>query len=92
MDHPIVWLASTTAPDAADRALLEIDAAIALVAGGAAVRVRIACLASADTVALQGAARAQAAGVAFRLQHETSGPLTVVIGPQLADERSAGSR
>jgi hypothetical protein len=92
MDHSITWLASAAAPDSAGRALLEIDAAIALVAGGAAIRVRIACLADVETVAIQGAARAQAAGLAFRLQRETSGPLTVVVGPRLAEERSAGSR
>ena len=92
MDHSIVWLSSSAAPDLVDRALLEIDAAIALVSGGVAVRVRICCLGDADTVALQGAARAQAVGLAFRLQREASEALTVIVGPRLGDERPAGSR
>ncbi len=91
MDRTIVWLASEAAPDPAERALLEIDVAIALVSGGAATRVRICGQSAIENVAVAGAARAQAAHVTFQLRREPSGSVTVVVGPRL-DLRSAGGR
>ncbi|MBA2719183.1 MAG: hypothetical protein H0U52_08105 [Chloroflexi bacterium] len=91
MDRTIVWLAPAAAPDPDERALLEIDAAIALVSGGAAVRVRVCGQPAAEDVAVAGAARAQAAHVAFQLRREPSGSVTVVVGPRL-DVRPAGLR
>lgn len=91
MDRTIVWLAVSAAPDPAERALLEIDAAIALVSGGGAVRVRVCGQPGVEDVAVAGAARAQAARVTFQLRREPSGSVTVVVGPRL-DVRPAGLR
>ena len=73
------------AADAAENAALtELEVAIAMVEGGAALRVRIAAIATpvADRVAGLGAARAGAAGLAFRI--ERSGPFaTLTVGPRV---------
>src|SRR5689334_11565244 len=67
---------------AADRAILEIDAAIALVRAGAARRVRVTGLPLADDVAGIGLARAVEAGVRFALERlEPAGAATVTVGP-----------
>jgi hypothetical protein len=63
--------------------LTEIDAAIALVALGAAVRVRICSLRAAEDAAPTAAARAQAAGVGFRISPTPAGPPTLMVGPRL---------
>jgi hypothetical protein len=55
------------AEDPIDAALREVDVAIALVAQGAAVRVRLVGLASAARIAPIALAHAQAAGVEFRI-------------------------
>ena len=63
-------------------ALREIDAAIELVLGGAARRVRLAGLPFVEVVAGTGLARARAAGLGFRLERaEREGVATVTIGP-----------
>jgi hypothetical protein len=69
--------------DAAEAALIEIDAAIAMVAGGHARRVRLTALPFVDRVAGIGAAHSRAAGVAFRLEGaERAGVVTVTVGPR----------
>lgn len=66
------------AEDQVDVDLREVDAAIALVLRGAAVRVRLISLASAAGIAPMALARAQAAGLAFRADRAgTSTQLTV---------------
>ena len=63
-------------------ALREIDAAIALIVGGAARRVRLAGVPFVDVVAGTGLAHARAAGLGFRLERaEREGVATVTIGP-----------
>ena len=66
-----------------DRALTEIDIAIALVLGGAARRIRICGLPAVEHAAATGLARAQAAGLAFELQRDplAGGAASLVIGP-----------
>jgi hypothetical protein len=64
-------------------ALAEIDAAIALVVGGAARRVRLTAVPFAESAAATGLARAQAAGVAFAVERaERIGVTTLTIGPR----------
>lgn len=63
-------------------ALAEIDAAIALVAAGAARRVRLTALPFVETVLAVGLAHARAEGMDFRLEDcERDGVRTVTIGP-----------
>jgi hypothetical protein len=70
------------AADVASIALAEIDAAIALVAGRAARRVRLVAIPFIDTVAGVGLARATAAGLAFGYEPtDRIGIATVTIGP-----------
>jgi hypothetical protein len=70
------------ASDAAETALAEIDAAIALVAGGAARRVRITAMPFVGAVAGLGLVHARAAGMAFTFERpERAGVVTVTIGP-----------
>jgi hypothetical protein len=74
---------SDDAPDADEAALVEIDAAIAMVVGRHATRVRLTALPFVDQVAGIGAAHAHAAGVAFRLEGaERAGVVTVTVGPR----------
>ncbi len=62
--------------------LAEIDAAIALVDGGVARRVRLTGWPLIERVAATGLARAQAAGVAFAVERNgRGGGVTVTIGP-----------
>ena len=68
------------AEDPIDADLREVDVAIALVAQGAAVRVRLVGLASADRIAPFALAHAQSAGVDFRV--DGSGTSTrLTFGP-----------
>jgi hypothetical protein len=76
--------ADRAAVDRLERALVEVDAAISLVALGVAVTVSLCALAGAERVAVAGASRAQAAGVAFRLRHDDVRAVTLVIGPRIA--------
>lgn len=65
-----------------EAALGEIDAAIALVLGRMARRVRLSGLAAAAAVAGAGAAHAQSAGVRFGLERDDAADsLTINIGP-----------
>jgi len=67
---------------AEETALIEIDAAIAMVAGRHARRVRLTGLPFIDRIAGIGAAHALAAGVGFRLEREErAGVVTVTVGP-----------
>jgi hypothetical protein len=70
-------------PDAAgSAALAEIDAAIALVLGGAARRVRLTALPFVETIAAIGLAHATAAGLTFGFDRaERAGVITVTVGP-----------
>lgn len=58
------------ADDPLDADLREVDVAIEMVASGAAVRVRLVGLVGADEVAAIALARAQEAGVEFRMDHD----------------------
>jgi hypothetical protein len=71
------------ASDADELAVAEIDAAIAMVVGRHATRVRLTALPFVERVAGIGAAHAHAAGVAFRLERaDRAGVLTVTVGPR----------
>ena len=83
MDRTLSWLAGARGDDDLDRALSEVDAAIALVAIGAAVSVRLSNLAGAEDAAFDAAARAQSAGVAFTLLRERPKLPTMIVGPRL---------
>ena len=83
MDRIITRLPTTVAGDPLERALSEIEAAIALVLAGIAVTITLCCLDGAESAAFTGAVWAQAAGVAFRLRREPPAPVSVVIGPRL---------
>lgn len=68
--------------DVGTSALAEIDAAIALVAGRAARRVRLTAWPFLELVAATGLAHARAAGVAFSFERaERVGVATVTVGP-----------
>jgi hypothetical protein len=69
--------------NADETALMEIDAAIAMVVGRHAQRVRLTALPFVDRIAGIGAAHARAAGVAFRLEGaQRAGVITVTVGPR----------
>jgi hypothetical protein len=70
------------AQELVDRAIAEIDGAIALVITGAARTVQLYGLPGAEYAAAIGAARAQEAGVAFRIEHDRRAGVTVVVGPK----------
>jgi hypothetical protein len=61
-------------------ALVEIDAAIALVSGHAARRVRLTAMPALASVAGLGLARAQDAGLPFQYEQD-GGVVTITIGP-----------
>ena len=83
MDRIITRPPTVVAGDRLDRALLEIDIAIALVLAGVAVTITLSCLDEAEAAAFTGAAWAQSAGVAFRLVREPALPVSLVIGPRV---------
>ena len=64
-----------------DRDLVEIDAAIALVASGVASRIRLVNLGRPVEAADDGARRAARAGVEFCLERSTSS-VEIVVGPR----------
>jgi hypothetical protein len=68
-------------PDATEQAVAEIDGAISLVLTGAARTVQIYGLLAAEAAAATGAAHAQEAGVAFRIERGRGGAITIVVGP-----------
>lgn len=70
------------AVDAGARALLEVEAAIAMVVSGAARRVRLTALPFVESVASVALARASSASVGFAFERaERAGVCTVTIGP-----------
>jgi hypothetical protein len=83
MDRIVTRLPSVGAGDQLDRALLEIDLAIALVFAGVAATVTLSCLDEAEVAAFTGAAWAQSVGVAFRLLRKPTRPFSLVIGPRM---------
>ena len=83
MDRTLSWLAGARGDDDLARALSEVDAAIAMVARGLAVSVRLSNLAGAEAAAFDAAARAQSAGVAFSLLREHPTVPTMIVGPRL---------
>jgi hypothetical protein len=83
MDRTLSWLAGPPDADALDRALAEVDTAIAMVARGVAVSVRLCNLPGAEDAAFDAAARAQAAGVAFSLLRDRPSSVTMIVGPRL---------
>jgi hypothetical protein len=83
VDRTLSWLAGAHNPDATERTLAEIDAAIAMVSLGVARTVRLCNLPGAEETAFDAAARAQAAGVAFSLQRDSPEACTMVVGPRL---------
>jgi len=83
VDRTLSWLAGAHDEDAVERALSEVDAAIAMVIGGVAVSVRLCNLAGAEDAAFDAAARAQAAGVAFSLVRDRAASPAMIVGPRL---------
>jgi hypothetical protein len=83
VDRTLSWLAGARGDDDLERALGEVDAAIAMVALGVAVSVRLSNLAGAEEAAFDAAARAQSAGVAFTLLRERPTMPTMIVGPRL---------
>ncbi len=82
-DEPIALLPEAMSRDALERTMVEIEAAIAVVAGGLAVTVALCGFDAADGAAFTAAVWAQAAGVAFRLRREDPGSLDLIFGPRL---------
>ncbi len=79
---PRPGVASDPPEGAAAAALAEIDAAIAMVAGHAARRVRLTAVPFVEDAAAEGLAHARAAGMAFHFERpEREGVVTVTIGP-----------
>ena len=69
-----------------ERCLIEIEAAIELVASHAAVRISLVGFTVADEVAGVGAARAQAACVGFHVERREGNPgSSIVVGPVLTE-------
>ena len=87
MDRTVSWLAGAHNPDATERTLAEIDAAIAMVARGVAMSGRLVNLPSAEETAFDAAARAQGSGVGFSLRREETKSITLIIGPLVEDHR-----
>jgi hypothetical protein len=87
VDRTLSWLAGAYDEDSVERALSEVDAAIAMVVVGIARSVRLSNLPGAEAAAFDAAARAQAAGVAFSLLRDHSTAATMVVGPRLGDDR-----
>jgi hypothetical protein len=85
VDRTLSWLAGASNVDAVERALTEVDAAIAMVALGIALSVRLCNLAGAEEAAFDAAARAQAAGITFSLLRDGSRSVTMIVGPRLGD-------
>ncbi len=72
MDRSISWLAGAERVADAELALLEVDAAIAMVERGFAATIRLVNLPAAEDAAFDAAARAQAAGVRFTLDRDST--------------------
>jgi hypothetical protein len=83
MDPTNSGLPSGASGDPIDDALVEINAAIALVVAGVALTVTLCSLEAAEAAAFTGALWAQAAGVAFRIKRDPPDSVSLVIGPRL---------
>jgi|SRR6187397_2307245 hypothetical protein len=83
MDRTITRLPAGSVGDPLERALLEIDIAIALVLAGVAVTVTLCFLDATEAAAFTGAVWSQTAGVAFHLLRNPSASDSLVIGPRL---------
>ena len=86
MDRTISRLPSAEVHDPLDRALAEINAAIALVVAGVAVTITVCFLEAAEDAAFTGAMWAQGAGVAFCLRRDPPDSVSLVIGPRVRGE------
>jgi len=83
---PITQMPTAHAPlEPLERDLAEIDAAISLVVGGAATRVRLVGLTRADALAAVGLARAQAAGIRFEIDRGITGVVALTLGPRVTE-------
>lgn len=71
--------------DPIEHDLAEIEAAIDLVAGGLATRIQLIGLIRPEAIAPTGLARAQEAGVGFRLEHFAGGATAVTLGPRVQE-------
>jgi hypothetical protein len=74
---------SAAASHPVEDALAELDGAITLVLTGVARTVQLYGLAGAASATGVGAARAQDAGVAFRIERGRGGGITLIVGPKL---------
>ena len=83
MDPVSLHPAGAPGPDRVVRDLVEIDAAIELVAAGFATRVRLAGLGDDDGILAIGLAHAQAAGIAFSIERRPGRPAGLTLGPAL---------
>ena len=83
MDNPVIAFPRDLDGAAeSEAAIAEIDAAIAMVTGGHAIRVRLTAVPDIAQVAGVGAAHANAVGVGFRLESpQRAGVITVTVGP-----------
>ena len=73
------------ADDPLDADLREVDVAIEMVLRGAAIRVRLVGLHAADAIAAIALARAQVAGVEFRVERD--GQTRFTLGPDSVEPR-----
>jgi hypothetical protein len=71
------------APDPVDEAVAEIDGAITLILAGHARTVQLYGLVGAGGATAGGAAHAQESGVAFRVERDRRGVITLIVGPKL---------
>lgn len=69
--------------DPIEHDLAEIEAAIDLVAGGLATRIRLVGLMRPEAIAATGLAHAQLRGVRFALDRGKEAPFAVTVGPRL---------
>lgn len=82
MDRRTVLPFPNISTDPIDHDILEIDAAIALVARGVATRVHLVALMTPEAVAAIGLAHTQQANVGFSLDRNPDGGATVIVGPR----------
>jgi hypothetical protein len=83
MDQTTLLPFPTASTEPVARDLVEIDAAIDLVAHGLATRVRLVGLMRPEAVAAIGLARAQDALVGFSLDRGPTGIVAITVGPRI---------
>jgi hypothetical protein len=71
------------APDPVEDAIAEVDGAIVLILTGVARAVQLYGLPGAGRATAVGAAHAQEAGLAFRIERDRRGGITLIVGPKL---------